>query len=167
MLRQGVASLLRRSSVNILTAWPGRVAQALRAGRARAPWSCSPCWRPSRDAQSWGISYSSTTKRTRKSPTEVTRARVPSAGHFRRRFANFQPQRATADPRIGMFCANGPRIKPYESGKTKVGAGPRGSARRAGLIDGAAGLFSICLSPKRPLPNIKLHLTSLYWVILK
>ena len=32
------------SSVNILTAWPGRVAQASRkrAGRARAPWSCSP-----------------------------------------------------------------------------------------------------------------------------
>jgi hypothetical protein len=32
-----------------LTAWPGRVAQAptARAGRARAPWSCTPCWRPS------------------------------------------------------------------------------------------------------------------------
>ena len=27
--------------------WPGRVAQAPKAGRARAPWSCSPCWRPS------------------------------------------------------------------------------------------------------------------------
>ena len=39
--------LQRRSSANILTAWPGRVAQAPRAGRARAPWSCSPCWRPS------------------------------------------------------------------------------------------------------------------------
>jgi len=25
----------------------GKVAQAPRAGRARAPWSCSPCWRPS------------------------------------------------------------------------------------------------------------------------
>jgi len=32
--------LQRRSSANILTAWPGRVAQAPRAGRARAPWSC-------------------------------------------------------------------------------------------------------------------------------
>jgi len=31
--------LQRRSSVNILTAWPGRVAQAPRPGRARAPWS--------------------------------------------------------------------------------------------------------------------------------
>ena len=39
--------LQRRSSANILTAWPGRVAQAPRAGRARAPWSWSPCWRPS------------------------------------------------------------------------------------------------------------------------
>jgi hypothetical protein len=29
--------LQRRSSANILTAWPGRVAQAPRAGRARAP----------------------------------------------------------------------------------------------------------------------------------
>ena len=48
MLRPG-CRLLRRSSVNILTAWPGRVAQAPRAGRARALWSCSPCWRPSRE----------------------------------------------------------------------------------------------------------------------
>jgi hypothetical protein len=47
MLRQGVACTRRSSSANILTAWPGRVAQAPRAGRARAPWSCSPCWRPS------------------------------------------------------------------------------------------------------------------------
>eukprot|EP00964_Phaeocystis_antarctica_P010561 scaffold5821_cov38-Phaeocystis_antarctica.AAC.1 len=62
---------LRRSSVNILTAWPGRVAQAPRAGRARAPWSCSPCWRPSRELQGWRTSYSSTTKRTRKSPTAI------------------------------------------------------------------------------------------------
>jgi len=69
---------LRRSSVNILTAWPGRVAQAPRAGRARAPWSCSPCWRPSREPHGWRISYSSTTKRTRKSPTEV-----PPAAAFR------------------------------------------------------------------------------------
>ena len=38
--------LQRRSSVNILTTWPGRVAQTPKAGRARAPWSCSPCWRP-------------------------------------------------------------------------------------------------------------------------
>ena len=30
---------LRRSSNNILMAWPGRVAQAPRAGRTRAPWS--------------------------------------------------------------------------------------------------------------------------------
>jgi len=35
--------LQRRSSANILTAWPGRVAQGPRAGRARAPWSCTPC----------------------------------------------------------------------------------------------------------------------------
>ena len=46
--------LLRRSSVNILTAWPGRVAQAPRAGRARAPWSCSPCWRPSTEMRTVG-----------------------------------------------------------------------------------------------------------------
>eukprot|EP00964_Phaeocystis_antarctica_P101012 scaffold66546_cov51-Phaeocystis_antarctica.AAC.1 len=65
---------LRRSSVNILTAWPGRVAQASRAGRARAPWSCSPCWRPSREPHGSGTSYSSTTNRTRKSPTATTRA---------------------------------------------------------------------------------------------
>jgi hypothetical protein len=39
--------LQRRPSWNILTAWPGRVAQSPRAGRARAPCSCSPCWRPS------------------------------------------------------------------------------------------------------------------------
>ena len=45
--------LQRRSSVNILTAWPGRVAQAPRAGRSRTPWSCSPCWRLCRDAHGW------------------------------------------------------------------------------------------------------------------
>ena len=43
--------LQRRSSVNIFTAWPGRVAQAPRAGRARAPWSLhtmlAPVSRPS------------------------------------------------------------------------------------------------------------------------
>ena len=45
------------SSINILTAWPGRVAQAPRAERARAPWSCTPCWRPlSRTARGWGTS---------------------------------------------------------------------------------------------------------------
>jgi hypothetical protein len=42
-----VSLALRRSSANMLTAWPGRVAQAPGAGRVRAPWSCSPCWRPS------------------------------------------------------------------------------------------------------------------------
>ena len=93
---------LRRSFVNILMAWPGRVAQAPRAGRARAPWSCSPCWRPSRDAHGWGTSYSSTTNRTRKSPTAIVWAalgQLSSPPYFRRRFANFQRQRATADPR--------------------------------------------------------------------
>ena len=45
-----------------MTAWPRRVAQAPRAGRSRTPWSCSPYWRPCREAQSWGTSYSSTTK---------------------------------------------------------------------------------------------------------
>ena len=53
---------LRRSSNNILTAWPGRVAQALRAGRSRTPWSSSPCWRLCREAPGWRTSYSSATK---------------------------------------------------------------------------------------------------------
>jgi len=66
--------LQRRSSVNILTAWPGRVASATRAGRARDPWSCSPCWRPSRDAHGSRTSYSSTANRTRKLPTTTARA---------------------------------------------------------------------------------------------
>ena len=56
--------LQRRSSVNILTAWPGRVAQAPRAGRSRAPWSCSPCWRSCREPHGWGTSYSSITALT-------------------------------------------------------------------------------------------------------
>ena len=74
-----VDRLQRRSSANILTAWPGRVAQAPRAGRARAPWSCSPCWRPRREPHGSGTSYSSTTKRTRKSPTATPRAAHCSA----------------------------------------------------------------------------------------
>jgi len=72
--------LQRRSSVNISMAWPGRVASATRAGRARDPWSCSPCWRPSRDAHGSRTSYSSTTKRTRKSRTATQRA-AHSARH--------------------------------------------------------------------------------------
>ena len=56
--------LQRRSSINILTAWPGRVAQAPRAGRSRAPWSCSPCWRSCREPHGWGTSYSSITALT-------------------------------------------------------------------------------------------------------
>ena len=78
--------LQRRSSVNILTAWPGRVAQAPRAGRALAPWSC---WRPSRDAHGWrdqlGLDGESNSK--------IAEGRhVPSAGHFCQQFANFQRQ---------------------------------------------------------------------------
>ena len=39
-----------RSSVNISIARPGTAAQAPRAGRARSPWSCTPCRCLSRDA---------------------------------------------------------------------------------------------------------------------
>ena len=37
-----------------MTAWPGRVAQAPRAGRSRTPWSCSPHWILCRDAPRFG-----------------------------------------------------------------------------------------------------------------
>ena len=46
-----IAALVRQH----MTGWPGRVAQAPRAGRARALWSCSPCWRPSREPHGWGL----------------------------------------------------------------------------------------------------------------
>ena len=100
--------LQRRSSVNILTAWPGRVAQAPRAGRALAPWSC---WRPSRDAHGWrdqlGLDGESNSTLSGLMPpfsTLILFLRIelescrwkcdsgtcrPAAGHFRRRFANF------------------------------------------------------------------------------
>ena len=80
--------LQRRSSANILTAWPGRVAQAPRAGRVRAPGSCSPCWRPSREPHGSGTSYTTA-----------------------RRFANFQRQRGPAGPWNSRFWADTPRIK--------------------------------------------------------
>ena len=54
-VRQDVAcSGAARSSVNILTAWSGDQGETRRhrvesRSHARAPWSCSPCWRPSRD----------------------------------------------------------------------------------------------------------------------
>ena len=35
---------------------------------------------------------------------------MPSAGHFRRRFASFQRHRPPADPRNSLFRANTPRI---------------------------------------------------------
>ena len=52
--------LHRRSSINILTAWPGReyFSAGTKSGssRARAPWSCSPYWRPCREPHGWRIS---------------------------------------------------------------------------------------------------------------
>jgi hypothetical protein len=91
--------LQRRSSVNILTVWPGRVAQAPRAGRARAPWSYTPCWRPSsrtarlRDQLARARRRSELTNRRRR-----CHGQPPSGWHLRRRFANFQGQRGPAGP---------------------------------------------------------------------
>ena len=63
---------LRRSSINILTAWPGRVAQVHQELVERV--LLGPAHHvgaPSREPHGSGTSYSSTTNRTRKSPTEV------------------------------------------------------------------------------------------------
>eukprot|EP00964_Phaeocystis_antarctica_P014349 scaffold7905_cov62-Phaeocystis_antarctica.AAC.4 len=81
--------------------------------RARDPWSCSPCWRPSRDAHGWRTSYSSTTKRTRKSPTATLHGQLSSPCSSGRRFANFQRQRAPAGPPNSGFRADTPRFRYY------------------------------------------------------
>ena len=90
--------LQRRSSANILTAWPGRVAQAPRAGRARAPWSCSPCWRPS----SRTARFRDQLQLDDEANSQIAgRGATGSPGyrwHLVRRFANFQRQRRPADP---------------------------------------------------------------------
>ena len=100
---------LRRSSNNILTVWPGRVAQAPRAGRSRTPWSCSPHIGTFVEKRPVG---GSARARRRSELTNRRRRchRQPRSGwHLRRRFANFQRQRGPADPRIGGFRADAPR----------------------------------------------------------
>jgi hypothetical protein len=106
MLRQGVASRLQRrsSSANILTAWPGRVAQAPGAGRARASWSCSPCWRPSsrtaRLEDQLGLDDEANSQIAdrgvphRHSPAAI--CQLPASA------------RSSCDPPISMFCADTP-----------------------------------------------------------
>ena len=90
---------LRRSSVNILTVWPGRVAQAPRAGRARAPWSCSPCWRPSREPHGWGTSYTARRRSELENRRPLYGGQLSSPPYSGRRFSNVQRQRAAAGPR--------------------------------------------------------------------
>ena len=93
------AALVQQHIYNILTAWPGRVAQAPRAGRSRTPWSCSPCWRLCGGAPGSGTSYSSATK-----PSELgnrgrlRHGQLSSPWRSGRRFANFQRQRGPAGP---------------------------------------------------------------------
>ena len=96
---------------NILTTWPGRVAQAPRAGRARTPWSRTPCWRPCRlENRTVGGSA----RARRRSELDNRRRRChrqpPSGWHLRLRrlFANFQRQRGPADSPIYRFWADGP-----------------------------------------------------------
>eukprot|EP00964_Phaeocystis_antarctica_P058176 scaffold34492_cov60-Phaeocystis_antarctica.AAC.3 len=52
--RTSLAEALLRQHIDGVA--PGRVASATRAGRARDPWSCSPCWRPSREPHGSGTS---------------------------------------------------------------------------------------------------------------
>ena len=110
--------LQRRSSANILTAWPGRVAQAPRAGRARAPWSFTPCWRPSSITarledmleDKLGLDHEANSQIT---DGGATGSRLPGGTSVGRRFANvFQRQRGPADPPEAGFCAR--RHPPYE-----------------------------------------------------
>ena len=90
MLRQGVACSGAGSSANTLTVWPGRVAQAPRAGRARAPWSCSPCWRlSSRTARledQLGLDDETNSEIANGSDMGSSAARVTSVGDLRVRF---------------------------------------------------------------------------------
>ena len=112
---------LRRSSVNILTAWPGRVAQAPRAGRARAPWSCSPCWCPSREPHAVGGPLATARSELAKR-RPLYGGQLSSPPYSGRRFSNRSSVSAphhswdvgagprTRITRISVLCANGPRI---------------------------------------------------------
>ena len=79
------------SSVNILTAWPGTVAPAPRAGRARSPWSSSPCRWMLQEPQSSGTSSRARRRSvlygTRKSPAATVRNGELSSPKARHRVA--------------------------------------------------------------------------------
>jgi hypothetical protein len=108
--------LQRRPSANILTAWPGRVAQAPRAGRARAPWSCSPSHVGAhrREDENRTVRGSARARRRSELANSPLRChRQPGCrGHLSRRFASFQRQRGPADPRETTCSAPRP---PYVS----------------------------------------------------
>jgi hypothetical protein len=111
--------LQRRSSANILTAWPGRVAQAPRAGRARAPWSCSPCWRPSsrtaRLRDQLGLDDEANSQMENRRRTEVPPRQPGCRWHLGRRFANFQRQRGAVQliPQKARVRSKHPPVYPF------------------------------------------------------
>ena len=99
--------VLRRSSVNILAAWPGRVAQAPRAGRSRTP---CPAHHVGARVEKRTVGGSARARRRSELANRRRRChrQPPSRWHLRRRFANFQRQRGPAGPPIYVFRANAP-----------------------------------------------------------
>ena len=89
--------------------------QASRAGRARAPWSCSPCWRRL-DNRKVGGPATARRRSKRGNRRSLLHGQLSSPCSSGRRFANFQRRRAPAGPPISVFCANAPRIEQMRTG---------------------------------------------------
>ena len=108
----------RRSSINVLTAWPGRVAQAPRARVDRA--LLGPAHHIGTRVEKRTVGGSARARRRSELTNRRRRCHAGSrlpAGTSARRFANFQRQRGPADPRISVFCANTPVGNVHDSGQ--------------------------------------------------
>ena len=69
---------------------------------------------------------------------------LPSPPYFRRRFANFQRQRAPAGPPISVFCANAPRTWVSPKRKEKViglSRGDTGSLAGGQIVQAVFGIY--------------------------
>ena len=100
--------LHRRSSINILTAWPGRLAQAPRVERVLP----GPAHHIGAREVSENRTVGGPARARRRSELANRRSlyggQLSSPPYSGRRFANFQRQRGPASPPISVFCADAP-----------------------------------------------------------
>ena len=120
---------LRRSSNNILTAWPGRVVQAPRAGRTRAP--CGPAHHIGARVENRPVEGPARARRRSElgNRRSLRHGQLSSPWRSGRRFANFQRQRGPAGSSNSVSRANTPRSLAMQPAVLTVALGIESSRR--------------------------------------